>query len=287
MRGQTPPPGPPLPTERDLAVIGPMARSAADLSLMLDLLALPDELDRGIAHRLALPASRHEHLADFRVLVIDAHPSIYTAGSVRSALDTLVNDLERAGTRVARHSPLLPDLRESARLFMRLLMAGMSASLPPEMYEAMRTVAARLDADDISLQAERVRGMLMSHRDWLVTDGARARHRQCWRALFTAFDVVLCPVMQSPAFVQDQSCDPWSRTVTIDGAAHDYGDQLIWSGLATVPGLPATVLPIARSEEGLPIGAQIIGPLYEDRTPLRFAELVEQAFGGFMPPLGW
>jgi amidase len=49
-------------------------------------------------------------------------------------------------------------------------------------------------------------------------------------------------------------------------------------------GLPATAAPIGRSPEGLPIGMQIIGPALEDRTTLRFAELIEQEFGGFTPP---
>jgi amidase len=55
-------------------------------------------------------------------------------------------------------------------------------------------------------------------------------------------------------------------------------------GLATAPGLPATVVPIGKSDDGLPIGAQLIGPLLEDHTPLRFAELLELEFGGFEKP---
>jgi amidase len=57
-RGHTPPPAPPIAIERDLAVIGPMARSAADLSLLLDILAEPDELTLGAAYRFALPPAR-------------------------------------------------------------------------------------------------------------------------------------------------------------------------------------------------------------------------------------
>ena len=38
-----------------MAVIGPMARSAADLPLLLDVIAGPDPLDPGIGYRLALP----------------------------------------------------------------------------------------------------------------------------------------------------------------------------------------------------------------------------------------
>lgn len=283
-RGHTPPPAPPLPYDRDLTVIGPMARSAADLTLMLDLLAEPDDATLGIVYRLALPAARHESLGEYRVLVIDTHPSIPTSSSVRTAINELADGIALSGVKVARQSSRMPDQTESARLYMRLLMSLLSASFPAEAYEALRAAATKLDAADLSLRAERTRGAVMSHRDWLMADSARAQLRQRWRELFAEFDVVLCPVMPTPAFPQDQSPDPWRRTITIDGRNFNYGDQLVWSGLATTPGLPSTVLPIGRSEDGLPIGVQVLGPMYEDRTPLRFAELIERKFGGFAPP---
>ena len=64
MRGHTPPPLPPLPSTRDLSVIGPMARCAADLSLLLDVIAGPDPLQAGKAYSLALPPPRHTELPD-------------------------------------------------------------------------------------------------------------------------------------------------------------------------------------------------------------------------------
>ena len=54
--------------------------------------------------------------------------------------------------------------------------------------------------------------------------------------------------------------------------------------MASLFGLPATVVPIAQSAEGLPVGVQIIGPYLEDRTTIAFAGLVEREFGGFVPP---
>ena len=75
-----------------------------------------------------------------------------------------------------------------------------------------------------------------------------------------------------------------ARRIQIDGAEYPYQDQLVWPGVATAPGLPATVAPIDRTDTGLPIGVQIIGPYLEDRTPLALAELIEREFGGFVPP---
>ena len=60
----------------------------------------------------------------------------------------------------------------------------------------------------------------------------------------------------------------------------------MWPGVATMPGLPATTIPVGRSPDGLPIGIQIIGPWLEDRTTLKLAELIEREFGGFVPPKG-
>jgi hypothetical protein len=70
----------------------------------------------------------------------------------------------------------------------------------------------------------------------------------------------------------------------IDGEPHPYGNQLIWPGVATLSGLPATSVPIGMSPQGLPIGIQIVGPSLEDRTPLKLAQLIETEFGGFVPP---
>ena len=75
-----------------------------------------------------------------------------------------------------------------------------------------------------------------------------------------------------------------TRRIDIDGKAYAYPDQLAWPGIATLPGLPATAIPIGLSGEGLPIGVQIVGPWLEDRTPLKLAELIEREFGGFVPP---
>jgi amidase len=73
-RGGGPPGVPPIPFRIDLAVTGPMARSAADLALELAVLSGPDERWDGIGYRLALPPARHDTLKDFRVLVLDSHP---------------------------------------------------------------------------------------------------------------------------------------------------------------------------------------------------------------------
>jgi amidase len=283
-RGMVPPTAPALPADLDLAVVGPMARAARDLTLLLDVMAGPDPLTFGVAHRLALPPARHERLRDFRVLVIDEHPLIPTGSAVRAGVDRVAAALVDGGARLERHSPLLPDLTEAAMLYMQLLISGSVARFPIESHERLRTRAAGLSADDQSLDAVRLRAMVFSHRDWLEANTRREVHRHGWRQLFAEFDAVVCPITPTPAFPHDHHPNPLERRIDIDGVEYPYFDQLVWAGLATLPGLPATAVPAGRSPEGLPVGVQLIGPMFEDRTPLRLAELLEQKIGGFQAP---
>ncbi|MFJ3235242.1 amidase [Streptomyces sp. NPDC086787] len=283
-RGMVPPSAPALPAEGDLAVVGPMARTARDLALLLDVMAGPDPLTLGVAHDLTLPPARHERLGDFRVLVLDRHPLIPTGSAVRAAVNRVADALVDGGARVERRSPLLPDLTEAAVLYTHLLFSGSVARFPVESYERLRTRAAALGADDRSLDAARLRGMVFSHRDWIEANSSRELHRHGWRQFFAEWDAVVCPITPTPAFPHDHHPDPRERRIAIDGVEHPYFDQLVWASLATMPGLPATAVPAGRSPEGLPVGVQLIGPMFEDRTPLRLAELLEQRIGGFQAP---
>ncbi|WKA26566.1 amidase [Bradyrhizobium roseum] len=284
-RGHAPPRALPLQTDltSGLGVCGPMARTADDLAMALDVLAGPDE-NQATAYRLWLPAARHADLRSYRVLVIDGHPLLPVASAVRTALDQLAGRLTKAGATVARSSALLPDLAESARLHTRLVRNVVNFGRPPEYFQRMREAAAALSRDDDSLKAWRIRAPLLTHHEWMAGEIARARLRQQWSMLFSQFDVVLCPPHAVVAFPHDHLDDMEERSLNIDGAAHPYLSQIVWATLATPPGLPATVMPIGRSREGLPIGVQIIGSYLEDRTTIAFAGLMEREFGGFLPP---
>ena len=283
-RGSGPPQTPPVPTRGDLAVVGPMARSAADLALKLDVLAGPDELWDGIGYRLAMPPPRHDRLADFRVLVLDKHPLCPTAANVATALDGLAERLGKARCTVLRDSPALPDLALTSSTYWELLVAFYAADFPPEVRERLEPVAKALSPDDRSLAAAELRGVTITHPDWVRASRIRGGLRGRWLALFQDVAVVLCPPMPTVAFQHDHSMPRYARKLDIDGTKVSYGDQSAWIGIATLNGLPATVAPIGKSETGLPIGVQIIGGFLEDRTTIKFAELIEREFGGFTPP---
>jgi amidase len=286
-RGHAPPGSAALPTDLTdgLGVCGPMARSATDLMLALNILAGPDDQDAR-AYRLSLPAARHDELKSFRVLVIDDHPLLPVANEIRGALDQLANRLGTMGVKIERSSPLLPDLAESARLHTRMVRNFTAFGRPPEFFKKTRDDVAALKPDDNSLKAWRLRGPLLAHHEWMVAEIARARLRLVWATLFKQFDVVLCPPISVVAFAHNQAPDQEERTIEIDGNSFPYLSLIVWATVATPPGLPATVMPIGRSQSGLPIGVQIIGPLLEDQTTITFAKLIERKFGGFVPPPG-
>jgi amidase len=282
-RGAGYPETPAIATRGELAVTGPMARSAADLALGLSVLAGPDELWDGIGYKLALPEPHHDRLADYRVLVIDAHPLCPTAVSVKEALDGLTGHLAKLGCTIVRANPRMPDLARTTRNYGELLMALLSAGLSPDERVRIEAAANALSPDDQSFTAARLRGATMSHTAWVRTNRIGNGLRAQWQALFQEVDVILCPPMPTTAFPHDHSPQR-ARLLDVDGKKIPYGDQLAWASVATSTGLPATVAPIGHDASGLPIGVQIIGGYLEDRTTIAFAGLIEQEFGSFKPP---
>ena len=284
-RGHAPPRAPALQTDltSGLGVAGPMARSAGDLALALEILAGPDENQAG-AWQVSLPSARRPNLRSYRVLIIDEHPLMPVASDIRAALERLAGRLAATGAVVKRSSPLLPDLANSARLHTRMIRNFVAFGQPPGFFQKARENVAGLYASDDSLKAMRLRAPLLSHHEWMAGEIARAQLRQQWRTLFKEFDVVLCPPYSVPAFAHNHTEDMEQRTIDIDGKVLPYLSLIVWATLATPPGLPATVMPIGRTPAGLPVGVQIIGPFLEDRTTLAFAAHVEREFGGFEPP---
>lgn len=242
-----------------LGVVGPLARTADDLDLALGILAGPDE-PSAKALRFDPPPARGQALRDFRVLVLDHHPIAVTDSQIVAAVGDLASKLEGEGVSVARASSLLPDLVHAQQVYGGMMDAIMTRGAP--------------NASQVSAHA------------WFdLLDAQLAVQRQ-WAALFESFDVVLAPTFGVTAYPHDDS-DMSGRVHVIDGLETPYFGQLGWPALATFGNLPATAAPIGLSREGLPIGVQIIGPAFEDRTTIHFARLIEQAFGGFQVPPGY
>jgi amidase len=284
LRGSSPPTTPPSSNRVDLVVAGPMARTALDLSLGLDILAGPDELLEGKGYKLSLPLPRHSRLNNFRVLILDTHPLCPTSTSTIEALAHLETQLIKAGVEVSRSIDNMPDLVKTTKTYATFLAGFGSADLPIETYTKIGNTVKDLSQDDNSLLSYLLRGTVNSHRDWLLATRTRATLSEQWRLLFKTVDVILCPVTPTPAFIHDHT-NPQKRQLKIDESMMPYNVQFIWPSIATLCGLPVTVAPISYAS-GLPIGIQIIGDYLEDYTTIKFAHLLEREWGGFViPPL--
>jgi len=279
---------PPLPgviSPPDLNVCGPIARSAEDLSLALDVLAGPGELDAA-GWRLELPPARRTRLADYRVAACFHDDSFPIDAAGRAPLAAAVAELRRGGARVQVLPKLPDDLRAARRAYEALLFPLMGMSFPPAALEALRELAAKAPAGDQSAMVLNARDMTASHNDWLRANEEREQLRVLLHAQFKEFDVLLLPVNQLPAIPHMHEPPMPLRTLTVNGKTIPYTDLLSWICTATMCKLPATVVPVGRSD-GLPVGIQIVAAHLEDRTSLDFARRLAERTGGFTPPPGF
>ena len=277
-------PGSPLPGAGGvMSAQGPIARSAADLELALDVLAGPD-VGMDAAWRLRVPPARHERLADFRVALLPWQPWLPVDPEIVDAVESLADRLRKAGVRVIDESPPgLGDLREFHRLCRSFMSALVSVHWPAELRR--RVIEDRQARREFSHDAD-VRGFAATAAEFLQWHEQRERHRQGYRDFFRDFDVLLTPMTLVPPFPHP-AIPVADRTFTIGGRTIGFDYLSFYPGLASLAGHGATSFPIGFNRAGLPLGAQAIGPFLEDRTPIRFCQLMEEAFGGFVAPPGW
>lgn len=256
MRGMRPP-GTPDGAGIPISVLGPLARSADDLELALDVLAGPEAMD-AVGYRLELPKPRRETLKGLRALVMDSHPVAPLDDEIRSALHALAEDLTKRGAEVSYKSLLLPDAMETLEVFRIMVGIATSRGMPSD--------------------------KPMTAHQWMDVQDRQIAIRRKWQTLFETFDVVLMPAFGTPAFEHMQG--GMEAVLPVNGKPTPYGVQGAWSAFAGVANLPSTAVPIGKTKAGLPIGIQIVGPYLEDRTPIHVARLIARERGGStLPPI--
>ena len=267
----------------DISVIGPLARSAEDLETAVRAMAGPDEIaSRGMT--LALPELAKAP-GELKVAVWRDDAMAPVDAAVSASVDAVAKALEALGASVDYDARPV-ESEHAHTVYQCLLQATMSARLPEDRYRAIQRQVNELPADDQSLAATIQRSQVARFRDWTENNEKRTHLRWGWHEFFKRFDIVLAPVMATPAFPHDHR--PFGeRTVTVNGEQVPYFDQVFWAGLASVAYLPATVVPAGPAESGLPVGVQIIGPEYADLATIGIAQLLEREGFGFKAPPGF
>lgn len=247
-------------TESDVNTFGPIARSAADLRLLLDVVAGPTP-DRAPAWRLDLPdhdrPAGPEGLRGLRIGVWFDEPSLAQDPLMLQVLGEVVPALASAGAVLDERRR--PDLDPTDAWLggMRLIAA-----------------AASLDGDDPGV----------GHTHWLRADRTRARRRQAWAAYFEHVDVLLCPVAVTAAIPHDHSLPLRDRRLHYGAASHPYVLLGAWPALIGSVYLPSTSVPVGRTVEGLPVGLQVVAPYLHDRRAIAVGGAITELVGGYQPP---
>ena len=100
-------------------------------------------------------------------------------------------------------------------------------------------------------------------------------------------DVFLMPAAFSVAFQHIHDGDMNTRSVDTPQGKRPYMDFMPWIVTPTLTGCPSTTAPIGLTTTGLPVAIQVMGPFWEDATPIEFAALLADEIGGFAVPPGY
>ena len=272
-------------TNFDVAVLGPLARSAADLDVALGIMAGPDPDDGGFL-KVSLPKCAKTSLKQFRVALKLSDPNCEVDDAYTEQLQALADGLARAGAKVKEAEPDI-DMARMHDVFLQLMRAAASLGVVDADIEALKRLS--VEGDNSRFLQNSIAGLSMTHRGWLALDNERQHMRLKYTAFFKDYDILLCPASASAAYPHDhtQGTNRWRRRIDVNGKGVPSTDQLFWAGLSGLVYLPATVGPAGLTRSGLPVGYQAITAHGKDMTSLTFAKLVEQELGGFTPPPGY
>jgi amidase len=272
-------------TRPDLAVNGPIARSAADLKLALSLMAGADPSE-AIAWKLTLPQPRANSWKELRVAVMLEDENFEVDTEVQDRIQAVADFMAKKGAKVDDKARPAIDTEMAFRIFGGLLMAGLAIRKDDEKFwSRLQHLRTRFMGAAESGPAEQEK--LFTHAQWLQLDNARQLLRQAWAEFFKDHDVLLCPAAPTVAVPHDPKHAWHERKILVKGRQTSPADPTFWGALATGAYLPATVAPAGFSRSGLPVGVQIMGPAYSDLTCIAVAERLEREFQAFVPPKGW
>jgi len=254
-----------------IGVVGPMAKTVADLQTLFEVMAGPDDGDPSSAP-VPLRKITREDLHRIRVGYFEDDGRTPVTPETRAAVRKAAESLSRAGFEV---TPFRPDGLEEARelwwklfgtaggMVLRPLTKGRESELSPQLKEFLGWVAAEPSHSDDSLLDT-----------WLRRDMVRSRIV----AQMQQFPILICPVAAVPAFRHGE------RSWVVEGKTVQYLDAWSYTEFFNLLGNPGAVVPVGQSPEGLPIGVQMVGRPWEEELVLAVAAEVERDCGGFRKP---
>jgi amidase len=230
---------------RIMTTLGPMARSADDLTLLYSLLAGPDGMDTDVPPMPAVTDSSTD-LKKLRVAVALTFPGLPVSADTRAAVLAFAHHLEHLGVQVDEAK--LPSLNFTDDLTQAGSLIQMITSVFPEVPNATPTTLGQyftaLDRRDGSIRA--------------------------WEQFFGQWDMLLCPVSAITAF---EHCAP-GTPLALDGHDMPYQTVSAHTTIFNYTGHPALTIPYTLDKQGLPLGVQLVGRRWDEARLLRLAAAV-------------
>ncbi len=255
-----------------LGVVGPMARTVADLQVLFEVMAGPDDGDPSSA---PVPRRRitRQDLRQIRIGYFEDDSRTPVTPETRAAVRTAAEALRRTGYEVVPFRPA--GLEQARQLWWQLfgiaggmllgpLTKGHEANLSPLLKEFLSWVAAEPPHTGHTLLDT-----------WLERDELRAKVF----AQMQEFPILLCPAAAIPAFQHGE------RSWDVEGKTVKYLDAWSYTEWFNLLGTPGAVVPVGQSPEGLPIGVQIVGRPWEEEFVLAVAAEMERECGGYRRPM--
>ena len=264
-----------------MGVQGPLARSAIDIELLFDVVAGPGRGEQA-GWRLDLPIARGAQLSDFRVAIMPALDLVRPSAEMHAKVDDLAVFLERAGAKVGE---AMPDIDQRTYFHDYMTLLAVMTSLG-ESRSARQQMALETRGHNQDFRIAMAKGFTLDATDYLMLLNRRESARAAWRAFFNDWDVLVSPTALDAAF-QHRTGPQSQRVLTLDDTDVPYTLNIVYPMWAIFTGQPATAFPAGLSSTGLPLGLQAIGPYLEDRTTIRFAQLLEREWYHFEPPPGY
>jgi Asp-tRNA(Asn)/Glu-tRNA(Gln) amidotransferase A subunit family amidase len=254
-----------------LGVVGPMARTVADVKLLFEAMQGPDDGDTCSAP-VPLRWPNENEVKQLRIGYFEEDGRTPVTPETRAAVRTAAEALRHAGFQVDAFRP--PSLEEARLLWhkffvvaggmlLRPMTKGREQDLSPILKQFLEWAAAERPHTGESLLDA-----------WIRRDAARAQ----FFAQMQKYPILLCPAAAIPAFRHGE------RAWTIDGKTVEYLDAWSYTEWFNLFGNPAAVVPVGESPEGLPIGVQIIGRPWEEEQVLAVAEVLEKECGAWRQP---
>ncbi|HYO40759.1 MAG TPA: amidase family protein [Nocardioidaceae bacterium] len=249
------------------SVAGPMARSTEDLALLLSVIAGPSTrapLSLESPGTVFAPPLGDADLTGVRVaLSVDLGGAFPVDARVAAVVRAQSGVLAALGADVVDAHPVLPSADAAFRALRAWVFFNRFRTLVEKRPEAFK---------------QQLRDNILAGADLTGADVARA-HQQLtsiserMRVFFEAHDVLALPVSQVPPFPVEEEFP----AVVAGVPQRDYLDWMRSAYLLTVTGCPAISLPAGFTEEGWPVGVQLVGPARGERRLLEIAHAVEQA----------